>query len=122
MLDALTSLAVRGEALVSDQLASQGFSVLERNFRVRGAEIDIIARKDDLVCFVEVKTRRSLKRGRGALAVTQRKLGRMAFAAKMFLSRRGLRGLRARLDVAEVFWEDQGAHRINYYQNVWQEG
>jgi putative endonuclease len=118
----LKPLACRGEDLVSDYLTERGFSILERNFRVRGAEIDIIARKDGLLCFVEVKTRRSLHRGRGVFAVTDGKLGRIAFAARMFLSRGGCRGLRARFDVAEVVWEDRGAHRINYFQNVWQEG
>ncbi len=50
-------LGTHGELLVCRQLMVQGFTILARNYAVRGGEIDIIARKDDTVVFVEVKTR-----------------------------------------------------------------
>ena len=46
----------QGEALAAEYLLQHGFSVLQRNFRTREGEIDIIAQKGDVLVFVEVKT------------------------------------------------------------------
>lgn len=111
------SLAGRGESLVADYLSNQGFSIIERNFRVRKGEIDIIVRRGSLVCFIEVKTRQSVKRGRGVFAVTKHKMNRLVAAAKVFVARNRECGCRYRFDVAEVDWREQEP-RINYFKNV----
>ena len=48
-----------GEKLAYDYLIRKGYTVLERNWRSRNGEIDIISQKDDIMVFVEVKTRRN---------------------------------------------------------------
>ncbi len=83
--------------------------------------MDIIARKGGLVCFVEVKTRKSLRKGRGVDAVTAAKLKKIHAAAKLFIGRHKLSGCRHRIDVAEVFWQEEDDPRINYFENVFQE-
>lgn len=50
-------LGKKGEAYVADLLQKDGFTILERNFRSRQGEIDLIALKNDLLVFVEVKMR-----------------------------------------------------------------
>ena len=116
------SLAVRGESLACDFLARKGFKILERNYRSRAGEIDNIARKRDLVCFVEVKTRRSERRGRGVHAVTAAKIRRIADAARVYVMRKGPRGTRYRIDVVEVAWDRPDDPRITWFENVFQEG
>ncbi|MFH1434201.1 MAG: YraN family protein [Pseudomonadota bacterium] len=118
---AASSLAGRGEALVCDHLKKKKFSILARNFAVKGGEIDIIARKGSLVCFVEVKTRKSLKKGRGVEAVTAAKLKKIHAASKLFIGRHRLSSCRHRIDVAEVLWQEEDDPRINYIENVFQE-
>ena len=83
--------------------------------------MDIIARKGSLVCFVEVKTRKSLKKGRGVEAVTAAKLKKIHTAAKLFIHRHKLSGCRHRIDVAEVFWQEEDNPGINYFENVFEE-
>ena len=60
-----------GERLAAGYLSSHGYSVLEMNYRCRFGELDIVARRDDMVIFAEVKTRRSGRFGRPGGAVFQ---------------------------------------------------
>ncbi|WP_266369058.1 YraN family protein [Tellurirhabdus rosea] len=53
----------KGEEHAATYLAGKGFQILERNFRYQQSEIDLIARKDKLLLFVEVKTRTNLSFG-----------------------------------------------------------
>jgi putative endonuclease len=115
------TLSVRGESLVSEYLSDRGFEILDRNFRVRGGEIDIVARRADLVLFVEVKTRSSLRMGSGAEAVTAAKLARILRAAKVYQAQHAGCGRRFRFDVADVLWEAGRPPSIRYIENVYRE-
>jgi len=115
------TLSVRGESLVSEYLSGRGFEILDRNFKVHGGEIDIVARRADLVLFVEVKTRSSLRRGSGAEAVTGAKLARILRAAKVYQARHSRCGRRFRFDVADVLWEADRPPSIRYIENVYRE-
>src|SRR3972149_581950 len=65
-----------GEKLALEVLKGNGFRIIERNFRSRLGEIDIVAEKDKALYFVEVKTRWSLKYGRAVEAVTPKKVAK----------------------------------------------
>lgn len=67
-------------------LLSHGYQILEKNYRVKGGEIDIIAEKDGTIVFVEVKYRSNLKFGYGIEAVDLRKIRRIYRAAKIYLT------------------------------------
>ena len=63
-----------GEDLASAFLQNKGYKIIERNFRFgRNGEIDIIAKKDDLVLFVEVKNRSSEKFGGALYSINSKK-------------------------------------------------
>ena len=81
------SKGAQGEAAAAAFLQSQGWCVLERNFRCRAGEIDLIVRRDDLVAFVEVKAWRSVPEEDLGRSVGPRKRGRIARAARVYLSR-----------------------------------
>ena len=53
----IKQLGDKGESLVGDYLKKEGFRVLARNYRLRNGEIDLIASRDDMIVFVEVKAR-----------------------------------------------------------------
>jgi len=61
------------EQTAADYLKSLGFNILEMNYRIHIGEIDIIGQENDILCFIEVKYRRSLQYGRPAEAVTKSK-------------------------------------------------
>ncbi len=92
----------RGEDLACECLSAKGFDVIERNFRIRGAEIDIIAIRGDLLVFAEVKARDGDAFGTGREAVTPQKQEKIALAARQYAARENIWGKYMRFDVIEV--------------------
>lgn len=95
-------IGARGEDLAAAYLEAQGFRIVERNFRARGGEIDIVAMDGKELVFVEVKTRGSERFGRPEEAVDRRKAARLSRAAREYWQQRRLRGLVVRCDVVAV--------------------
>lgn len=75
------------EALAARFLATRGLTIVGRNYRCRGGEIDIIARDGRTVVFVEVRLRRSAEYGGAAESITARKRRRLRLAAEHYLAR-----------------------------------
>lgn len=90
-----------GEEYTARYLIEHGCEILCRNFRIRGGEIDIIAKKGDLLHIVEVKTRRPDPLLTGEEAITKRKRELIIRAAGEYLKRNGLE-LNCVFDVAVV--------------------
>ena len=91
-----------GERATTSYLTERGYHILERNFRCRGGEVDIIALDGATLVFVEVKLRRSLARGAPIEAVTPVKQSRVRKAAQVYLSYSGRVFTRVRFDVVAV--------------------
>jgi len=89
-----------GEETTCEYLLLNSYEILERNYRNRYGEIDIIAKKDEYICFVEVKTRTSEDFGRPSEAVNNKKQKKIRNLASSYLA--GFPDCCARLDVAEV--------------------
>ena len=93
----------QGEEAVAVWLQEGGFCLLERQFRCRYGEIDLIARAGDgTVCFIEVKTRSDSRFARARESVTAAKQRRLRTAAMVYLASQGWDGP-CRFDVAEVY-------------------
>ncbi|MBI4599951.1 YraN family protein [Candidatus Uhrbacteria bacterium] len=75
----------KGEGEAQDFLARRGYAILKRKYRVKGGEIDIIARVKDTLVFVEVKARSSSRFGYPEEAVGGAKKRRIARAARAYL-------------------------------------
>ena len=80
-----TYVGLAAESAVADFLVSKGYKVTETNFRTRVCEIDIVATKDKIVCFVEVKYRGSDRQGGGLEYITPKKLRQLNFAAEIWI-------------------------------------
>jgi putative endonuclease len=109
--DPRQTLGELGETLACDELRRRGYAILERRYRTRYGEIDIVARHGDVLVFVEVKARAGVAFGSGAEAVTRWKQRRVAQMAADFLVRRRLQDRPCRFDVVSVAMGD-GAPRI----------
>ncbi|HEX6258729.1 MAG TPA: ribonuclease HII [Candidatus Saccharimonadales bacterium] len=81
------TLGRQAEAKAATFLEAEGFTILERNWRTKWCEIDIIAKKGRKIHFVEVKYRRTNTGGDGIAAITPAKLRQMSFAAELWLQR-----------------------------------
>ena len=91
-----------GEDFASSLLAEMGYEIMERNFWTKLGEIDIIARKDQTLHFIEVKTRTQTTYGYPAESVTRDKLDKMKKAAQIYMSGKRLYWRFVSFDVFEV--------------------
>ena len=108
----------RGERAVAAFLERRGYTLLDRQWRCRQGELDLVALDGGgTLCFVEVKLRGSGAIGLPREFVDSRKQSRLRAAAACSLSARAL-DVPARFDVAEVYEEAGGALRITYLEDA----
>ena len=91
----------KGEKIAAEYLKRQGYKILKRNFRNPFGEVDIIAQKDDVIAFVEVKTRFSDGFGAPSEAVDFKRRERYVNAARYFFANRAINCI-VRFDIIEV--------------------
>lgn len=108
-------LGWRGEEAVRRWLERRGFMFVERNFRTRYGEIDLIMKDGDTLVFVEVKTRRSRSFGAPEESVSERKLERLEAAVAQYIQRHVVDGP-YRIDLAIVEW--RGSWHVRYTQGM----
>jgi uncharacterized protein (TIGR00252 family) len=80
-----TATGNAAESRAAEYLQNLGYKVVDRNWRTRYCEIDIVAEKERTVWFVEVKFRKNSSQGAGYEYVTPKKLQQMHFAAEMWV-------------------------------------
>jgi ribonuclease HII len=85
--DTSTAIGSAAEDAAADWLAHEGVRVVDRNWKTKFCEIDIIAEKDGGLHFIEVKHRASSDQGGGLAAITPVKLRQMRFAATLYLTK-----------------------------------
>ena len=108
-----------GEAAAVSFLQTSGFKILETNYRTKPAEIDIIAKDHGVLCFIEVKTRRSSAKGLPREAVTGPKQKKIIMGASIYLQKTKQLNSRVRFDVVEVL-EKNGRLDIQLIKNAFQ--
>jgi putative endonuclease len=106
-----------GEDLACNALARRGYAIIDRRYRRRGGELDIIARDGGTLVFVEVKARGGREFGGAGEAITALKRRRMADVAVDYMARHSLTGCRCRFDVVSIDFQT-GGPVIEIYQNA----
>lgn len=91
-----------GEDRACDYLQALGYNILERNWRCRIGEIDIIARDNDRFVFVEVKTRSADGFGHPFESITETKAARLRRLVAAWCESREVSGIKVRLDAVSV--------------------
>ena len=109
-----------GEELVARHLLTMGFEIRARNYRRRGAEIDVIAQKGGRLVFVEVKTRRTRSHGSPVYSVTEAKQRKLAQAALLYLSLERPCFHEASFAVASVEPDGTGAWTIQLLEDAFE--
>ncbi|NCD25940.1 MAG: YraN family protein [Deltaproteobacteria bacterium] len=106
-----------GEDLAAAFLMEKGWRVLERNFRCRDGELDLIGEDRDALVFVEVKTRSTTVRGEPGEAVGRAKQVRMIRAASRYLTRERSWDRSCRFDLIAVVFRD-GRADIGHWEDI----
>lgn len=105
MTNTKIELGAKGEALAVKHLKDLGYRIIERNYRVRAGEIDIIAEQAGTLVFIEVKTRTDLRFGTPFESITASKKNHLSTAALEYMSRHDCHNIPARFDVISVLFE-----------------
>jgi putative endonuclease len=95
------SLGNQGEKAAGNYLKSKGYKIVEKNYRCKLGEIDLIAEKDDFIVFVEVKTRSNDKFGKGFEAVVNKKIDKIRRVAMLYMIQKDLQK-EIRFDVISI--------------------
>jgi len=112
-------LGDRGEQLAADHLVRAGWTVLSRNFRLGRKEIDLVARRGEVVAFVEVKTRAGLGYGHPLEAITAKKRREIHQVAAAWIDRHGKPGDVYRFDAVAILLPSGGEPRIEHVEDAW---
>jgi len=107
-----------GEKLASEYLKKKGYRILERNYRTRYAEIDLIAKHKNVLVIVEVRTKIGEQFGTPEETLNFRKLQKVKRNAEAYASRVKWKGL-YRIDaVCVVLREDHRVQRLSHYEHI----
>ncbi|MDD5084909.1 MAG: YraN family protein [Candidatus Omnitrophica bacterium] len=113
------SLGKEGEDFAEIFLKRKKYNIIERNWRSKFGEIDLVCSKKREIVFVEVKSRGSRLYGEAAEAVDDRKKRKLKLLAEAYLQKMRLEHKTARFDVVTVIWEDKSRPpEIEHLENV----
>jgi putative endonuclease len=107
-----------GETLAFDHLVKMGYRVIERNWRYRKGEIDLIAINGECCVFVEVRTRKDTARVSGYHSIRKDKQELLRQTALAFLRKQPQRRKAFRWDVIEIRHHNQVTHALHHYTNI----
>jgi len=109
----------RGEAIAAEYLQKKGYKIIERNFRTRFGEIDIVCWDGKILVFVEVKTKMGHDFGEPEEMVNKRKLSQVKRMGEVYVQDKGL-GCLCRVDVVAIVLENNGLiEKLEHYQAVY---
>lgn len=113
------TIGIIGEDLACSYVTQQGYKVLRRNYRIRGGEIDIIAKDKDTIAFIEVKTRLNHLYGLPEEAITPAKITFLTRAIAYFATVHNLHNTLLRLDAVVIdLNHDKAIERISLIKNI----
>jgi putative endonuclease len=113
------SLGHLGESLAATFLEKIGYTILERNWRTPYGEIDLITQRDEVIAFVEVKTRTSRSLGPPEISITPRKQEHMRCAAEYYIQQHPELIKDWRIDAITIqLRTDNSSPLIDHFENV----
>lgn len=107
-----------GERLAAQKLVDAGMVVLDRNWRCRAGEVDLVLRDGQTLVFCEVKTRSTSAFGHPLEAVQPRKAARLRRLAAAWLEEHDVRPVEVRIDLVGVLLSDKGAAEVVHVRGV----
>lgn len=122
MTQARRALGAAGEEIAAAHLVRRGYTILARNIRSGGVELDIVARKGRTLVFIEVKTRRSRYQGAAILAVDAAKRRRLIQGAFGWLTSERRRSTRVRFDVIGVECDSAAHWTVQHIEGAFDAG
>jgi putative endonuclease len=110
-------LGKRGEEIAKEYLENKGYVILRMNWRHKRAEIDIIAKHEKTLIFVEVKTRSSIDFGQPEDFVDWKKEKQFDYASLFFIEQTGHEG-EIRYDIVAITFADKNTYEVNHIEDA----
>jgi len=110
----------KGEEIALSFLRKRGYNILDRNFRCRLGELDIVAEENNQIVFIEVKTRENLSFGLPQESLDYLKKKRLTRLALFYLASRHLKNISCRFDVVAVFLKKGRVENIHLIKNAFE--
>ena len=110
--------AIKGEAIAVKFLQKKGFIIVAQNWRFEKKEIDIISEYNNILIFVEVKTRSNLKFGTPEESVGSKKQSFLRLAAQAFLMAHNYNNYQIRFDVISIMIENETIKDILHFEDA----
>ncbi len=107
-----------GEQIATDFLKNKNYEILERNWRYKKAEIDIIARQNETLIFIEVKTRSYAYFGRPEEFVTSHKEQLVSEAANEYMIQINY-DWAIRFDIISIIYKNENEFEIEHFEDAW---
>ena len=104
-----------GEEIAFKYILSRGGNVIEKNYRTKMGEVDLIARLNGELVFVEVKSRSNINYGYPSESVNYKKKRKIINVAKYYILENSLENLSIRFDVIEIYFNEK---KINHIENA----
>lgn len=106
-----------GEKIAVSHLESHGYSILDRNFKAGRGEIDIIAMQENILVFIEVKTKKHGDFGDPITWVTRNKQRQIGRVSQAYLLQHAVQDMDIRFDVITLEWKN-GAYHLEHIENA----
>ena len=116
------SLGERGEMAACGFLKERGYEILERNYKCKLGEIDVIARRQGRLAFIEIKTRTSGQFGTPQEAVNLRKQEKIFQVAQWYAKEKKLTKVPVAFDVVAVLWKEGQAPEMRLIADAFEKG
>lgn len=107
-----------GEDLAQQYIQELGMKIIKRNFYCKFGEIDIIAKDQNELVFIEVKTRTNNKYGKPVDAVNFTKQKHLYYSIEYYLYSQKIKNTKIRIDVIEIYI-NSGKESINHIKNIY---
>lgn len=108
-----------GENLSVKYLKTNGYKILDTKWSKNKREIDIVAEKDNVIHFIEVKTRKKIKKDEINEMINEKKIKNITLAIEDYLNEKNLQQYQISLDVIIVIFANKKEYTITHYKNAY---
>ena len=113
------TLGQRGEQIAATHVEAKGYQIIEKNFRCKIGEIDLIATDKEYLIFIEVKTRTETNAEISPLlSITRSKQRKLKTLGTYYIEKKEIYNRQPRFDVIGIVLTHSGNHRIEYIENA----
>ena len=110
-------IGIFGENMAISHLSELGYEIMHRNWRYKHLEIDIIAKNNKILVFVEVKTRNNNHYGEPEIAVNQKKENLIANAGAAYMRQIG-HNWEVRFDIISIIYKNEKSFTIKHFEDA----